>query len=296
MAAVYSPEHPDVTRLRREIAALEADLGGQGSSDALRTQLEQARLDLASARERYSAEHPDVKRLTSTVQRLEKDLAAAPPPPPVQSTQSPTNPAYIELAARLQAAQAEIRAWREKRVELQDRVKLYEARVMRTPQVERENRALLREYESTLAKYEDIKAKQAEAELGESMEMELKGEQFTLVEPPLLPEQPVKPNRIGLLLLGAVLSLAGGVGTAAVAESLDTTIHGRGDVFRALGVAPLAAIPEIITRAQRRTRKRRQFAAVAVGVGLMVLGLYLVHTLVIPVDLLWYSVLRNLSV
>ena len=47
-----------------------------------------------------------------------------------------------------------------------------------------------------------MKAKELQAELSKSLEEEQKGERFTLLEPPLFPDTPIKPNRRKLFMLG----------------------------------------------------------------------------------------------
>ena len=44
---------------------------------------------------------------------------------------------------------------------------------------------LARDLESTQAKYREVSQKRMEAQLAESLELERKGERFTLIEPPL---------------------------------------------------------------------------------------------------------------
>lgn len=49
-------------------------------------------------------------------------------------------------------------------------------------------------------KYEEIRAKQMSARISENLEQENKAERFALLEPPLMPEKPIKPNRKKSLL------------------------------------------------------------------------------------------------
>jgi uncharacterized protein involved in exopolysaccharide biosynthesis len=197
-----------------------------------------------NARQRYSSEHPDVKRLARIAANLEAELAK------VQEGASafigkPDNPAYIEIEARLEAADAEVVAWRAKQKELRGKLASYEERLTHTPQVEREYRTLTRDYENAEKRYQEVKARQLEAQLAESLEAERKGERFTMIEPPRLPQRPVAPNRMAIALLGLFLSIGGGVVIAAVAETMDHSLHGAKAVSRLLGETPLAVIPHI---------------------------------------------------
>ena len=78
------------------------------------------------------------------------------------------------------------------------------------PQVEREYRSLMRDYENALAQYQETKAKQSRADVGKQLESESKGERFTLIDPAALPEEPISPNRPAILFLGFVFSLGSG--------------------------------------------------------------------------------------
>jgi len=54
---------------------------------------------------------------------------------------------------------------------------------------------LLRDQETARRKYEEIRSKQMSAQVAENLEDEQKAERFTLLEPPLAPDVPIKPNR-----------------------------------------------------------------------------------------------------
>ena len=70
-SAVYFDTHPEVVRLKREIGALQAELGVGDDPELLREQLATARDQLASLRSRYTADHPQViagERVVTTPQ------------------------------------------------------------------------------------------------------------------------------------------------------------------------------------------------------------------------------------
>jgi len=207
----------------------------------------------------------------------------------------PDNPAYVLLRAQLEAANTEIRSLRAKREELQDKLTFYEERLTQTPQVEREYRTLTRDYENALAEYQEIKAKQMDAQLAEELETERKGERFTLIDPPRLPEEPIKPDRLAILFIGLVFSFAGGIGTGALAETLDTSVHGAKNITELLGAPPLAVIPYIETKVDRaRKFWRRTFTTVAL-VGSIALAAVLIHRLIMPLDVAWFVGLQQLG-
>ena len=77
----YSADHPDVTSIKREIAALEQETGYVESADDKRARLQVIEQELSVAQKTYTAEHPDVKRLQREIAALEDDLRNPPPAP-----------------------------------------------------------------------------------------------------------------------------------------------------------------------------------------------------------------------
>ena len=294
--AIYSPTYPDIVRLRREIAGLEAQQGAQPASNDLQRRLETAQGELAQAREKYTPEHPDVQRLEKQVAALQAALAAQPAPPSggtAAAAPEADNPAYVELEAQLAASKSQLATLDGQMAELRKRIAGYRHDISATPQVEREYRQLLTEYETAQHKYEEVRTKQMEAQVSQNLESDRKGERFTLIEPPLTPEKPVSPNRPLILILGLVLSLALAAGVTAVFESTDATVRGRRDVEELLEAPPLAVVPRIVTEREIRAGRRRMrlalWGAAAAGVAAVVV----VHVFYRPLDVLWFSTLRS---
>jgi len=140
-----------------------------------------------------------------------------------------------------------------------------------------------------------MKAKQSQAELSKSLEEEQKGERFTLLEPPLLPDTPVKPDRPKIFALGLVLSLISGIGMAGLAEVLDGGIRGARTLASVTKMTPLATIPYISTHKDAARKKRKVKIFVAAVIVLIVVSIAMVHFFYKPLDLLWFIILRKLN-
>ena len=292
----YGPEHPDLRTVEREIQGLQAEVTADGSANDVLRRLEDTRGALAAAREKYTGDHPDVQRLARTVESLERESQGMPAAERVRAARTnPDNPAYIQLKAQLDAVQTERAATERRIAELESRRDDFDRRLSRTPGVEREYRALMREYENAQLKYQEVRTKQREAEAAQNLEAQRKGERFTLIEPPLPPEQPVSPNRPVVLLLGWLASVGLALGAFALADALDGSVRGPRDLGRLVEVAPLAAIPEIRTLADRDRAgrgRRRGWIAGAAGLLALLLG---IHLFVRPLDILWLTLLRRLG-
>ena len=289
VSSVYGPRHPDLIRLTQEIEALERGLGVTTTSRDLRDELSFARGELDGARQRYSESHPDVIRLQRRVTDLEKRVGSA----TTRTSRAPANPAYARLQAEAKAVGSQLTSLYAKKEDLKQRVLGYEQRLTQTPQVERTYRALLRDQENAIAKFKEIQSKQGQAQLAQTLESERKGERFTLIESPQLPEEPIKPHRMGILLLGLLFSMAGGLGAVSLAERLDDTVRDRSDLASMSGLPTLATVP-YLPGAGDGMRKFGVGGAVSLG-AIAAVGVcaYLLHNHVMPLGELWTATLER---
>ncbi len=295
LSAIYAPDHPDVLRTKREIEGLEHAAGPVDSSNDLQRQLEDTRTQLAQLQKRYAPDYPDVERLQRQVIALTKQIAALPAAPSTKSSAQPDNPAYIEIKAQLDASTTQRASLLDKRATVQSTIDDLERRLAATPAVERDYDALVMQLDSEQFKYRDVRQKQMDAKLSENLEDEQKGERFTLIEPPLAPQQPMSPNRPLLLALGLVLALAAGAGTVALLESADGSVRDRRDLELLLEVPPLAVVPRMVTLAEAARSRWMRRATVIGTVGICALALLLTHLFYRPLDVLWDVALRKLG-
>ena len=97
------------------------------------------------------------------------------------------------------------------------------------------------------AKYDDLTKKYMESKVASGLEKGQMGERFTLIDAARLPEKPVCPNIPAILLIGLVLGIGAGVGSAALKEFSDQSVRTAGALSSALGLPVLAVIPDIVT-------------------------------------------------
>lgn len=293
VSGIYGPDHPDVLRIKREIAGLEASVGSVDNSADLARRLQAAQSDLATAKQKYSADHPDVLRLQRQVDTLQQQIKDAGATSPAAIT--PDNPAYIQVKAQLESARAQRSALVQKRAELNERIADLEGRMAKAPGVERDYAEMARELENAQISYNQIRQKQVDAQVSQNLEDERRGERFTLIEPPVPPEQPASPNRWAILLAGLLLALAAAFGTMLASENLDGSVRNRRDLEALLSVPPLAVLPWIETKADRRARQQRQRYSLAGAAATVVVALSLTHFFYRPLDVLWHVAIRHLG-
>ncbi|AFI84235.1 sugar transporter [Methylophaga nitratireducenticrescens] len=298
MQSKYSANHPDLQRVKREIDALEAEIGVAASPrEEVEMQLTSARSNLQTLKQRYAAEHPDVKAAAAEIDRLEQRLSDLPEEMSDEATTAngSTNPVYIEVSAKIDATEREIGRLRERQAELREKLAEYENRVYQTNQVQRAYQDLTRDRENKLAKYQELRAKQLEAELAQTLETENKGENFTLIEPPQVSNEAEKPNRKKLIAMGFVGSVGAGIGLAILVEMLFGGVRGYTQISRIVGKPPIVVIPIIQTDQQKRRKRRIIYSLIVLGIIFGLCAIALFHFFVMNLEVLWFKVLNKLS-
>lgn len=296
LKARYAPDHPDVVRTQREIAGLEPMVADDNDANDLLRELEDARGKLAAASQRYSPDHPDVLRLQRSVASLEAQVAAHAAVPRVEAARTnPDNPAYIQLRAQRESLLADRAATMQKQEQLRAKADDLRRRLALAPAVEKEYRQLATDYDNAQLKYHEVRSKQMEAQVSQNLETERKGEKFTLIEPPLLPEEPVSPNQPLVLTLGLLMSVVLALAVMVGRDALSSAVRSARDLETLLTVPPLVVIPVIETVADVAYRRRARRRALVGGIAGVAVAVICVHLFYRPLDLLWFSALRRMG-
>ncbi len=292
----YSANHPDVVKMRREIESLKKGMANSGDTQEQMKQLSGLRGELATMREKYTDDHPDVIKLKKSIASLEESQKhSAGSGASDAATKKPENPAYITMQSQLEGTVGELKTLQTKRSELKAKMASYETLIQQTPQVEREYLDLSRDHENSVRRYQELNAKQMEAQVAQEMEKGSRGERFSLIDPPQLPEKPHSPNRPAIILLGLILSIGGGVGYAGILESMDASVRGS-KALVGLVQAPLLGIIPYMENDEDRKRKQKGSNVLLLSIvgGIAVL-LLLVHFFWLPLDVVWYKAMRILE-
>ena len=290
-----SSDHPDMIRMKQELNSLEREAGGEASGDDVPKRLEGERASEAILMEKYGADHPDVVRTKQRIVSLERELEQLAQQPPKKLQFKPENPAYINIQSQLASTTASLQSLQKTKISLKKRAGEMAKRIERLPGVEPEYLDLLRNRENTVRKHQEITSRLMEAQVSEGLEVQRKGERFSLIDPADLPERPERPNRPVILVLAGFLALAGGFGAGAVSEQLDETIRTSQQLGLAAGVAPLAVIPHLSTDDDiSRVVLRRRLLRLS-GAGAVIAVVALSHYLWLPLDVVWFTTLRKLG-
>lgn len=221
----YKADHPDVVRVTKNIAELEA----KTQQEALQRPLSP---EAAPARPATPAEEQRQVRMRDL--RLEME-------------------GLDRVVAGKQQDEKTLRA----------KITEYQRRVEATPTRETELTGLLRDYATVQQQYSSLLSKQGDSKIAAALERRQIGEQFRLVDQPKLPGNPVWPNRPMIDLAGAVAGLAIGLGLVGFLEYRDNSFRTDEEVVRLLSLPVVAMIPVMLSGAERRALRQRAVLVLA---------------------------------
>jgi polysaccharide biosynthesis transport protein len=284
-----SDRHPDIIRLKNEIADLEAQVGDEDTSMEKENRLTILEKEMAEAKSKYGDRHPDVIRLSREADLLRGQLAQQKLAP--LSRQLPEersdNPEYMNLRAQIIVTESEIDALRQDRIRATQRLEDYQRRLEMAPFIDEQFNALTLDYENAKKKFDEVSQKLHAARIAQEMDLAERGERFRINHPAYIPNKPFKPNRLLIVLIGFVLGAGTAVVLAAAAEGLDSSIKTPDEMESVLGVPLLATISLYDSPREKRLRRFRRAAMTVSVVVLLLLGSVIVDRFVIPLDELW---------
>ncbi|RLB69452.1 MAG: lipopolysaccharide biosynthesis protein [Deltaproteobacteria bacterium] len=290
-----SAKHPDVKKLRREIAELETQVGDIDDSLDKAKRLEELQGRLVTLKGRLGTKHPDVIKLAKEVEILAAELKRLPPTAGKLAETNPENPAYINIRTQIASTSMEIKSRRREIEQLKREIAKYQQRIENVPRVERDFTQMSRDYDNAKYKYNEIMNKLMEARVAQGMEESRKGERFTIIDPAQLPERPIKPNRLAIVLIGFVLALGAGVGLGAVRENLNDTIKTEEELGRLTGLPVFTSIPLMESDKERRQKRNKKILIIVLLVAAIAVALLLFHLFVMPLDILLLKLQRKLA-
>ncbi len=123
--------------------------------------------------------------------------------------------------------------------------------------------ALERDRDTYQKIYEDLMAALGRSQVSNQIEQRDKGSVFNIVEPAVLPLNPVSPNRVKIILLGLLAGIGGGVAFIIMLDSMDKSVRTM-DTLKSFGLPVLAVIPHIQNTADAQKTKRKDILLYAI--------------------------------
>ena len=253
-ATTLRGEQDRLSMVDREIEAIQRGADDTLSAmkgtpgESLQSRVISLRSQLAVLRLTYTDKHPEVVRLKQDLADAEK-AAAAEKARPAADRQAVLNasPEYRGMVKERETAKMRIAELQRQQQAINGQIAAYQARVEAAPRVEQQMVSLQREYDLERKAYGDLTDKKQAAILNEELQRKQGGEQFAVLVPAGLPDEPFKPKPLRVMLMalaaGFVLGGAGVVGR----EYLDRSVHDARGLRDEFELPVLAEIPRIGT-------------------------------------------------
>lgn len=277
MQARYTPQHPDVRKLKEEIAKLQELKNRQVAGTADESDDSSGQNAVAAT----TGSAGDKGGSGGGGTDAAKNDAAAKSATPASSDDFPdvrpgTTASQLQAMAPLMQIQSELKS---NRMEIQNRegeIRALEARIQQvqallgaSPGIQAEMLNLTRDYAETKRAYDQLLEKRNASELATNLQRQQQGENFRIIDPPSLPEKASFPDRFKFALAGLAVGLGLAVLFGAGTEYLDDRIRNEQDLAEATPLPILVEIPPLPTESEIRAGRWKPWVAVAAMVLVM---------------------------
>src|SRR3974390_572074 len=225
----YTPDHPDVKKLKDTIARMESE--------------------------------KDTQQTKSDDDSKDSDKTSSATPSQLQAMTP-----VMQIQSQIKANKLEIQTREAQIARLEQKLNQYQARLNSTPGRQQELADIERNYDESKKEYDTLLGKTMQSSLATSLTRQQQGDQFRIIDPPSLPEKSSFPDRfkfsLAALAIGLGLAFVFGVGS----EFLDDRIRSESDLLNAAELPVLAEIPPLPTEQEIQAKRWQPWIALAAAV------------------------------
>lgn len=199
-----------------------------------------------------------------------------------------------EFSSKINALETKRKFLRDEMAEVETKISSLEEKIIKIPQVEQGLVALNRDYQAVKTQYERLLANTMKAQMAENLEQDLKAERFSLVEPPILPDRPFKPDIKKMIAASLAVSIGFPIGIVLLIGFLDKSIRGEKALEIITGHAPIAVVGYIETEDEMKSKALSQRTSLVAAPAALILITLSIHFLYLPIDTLVHEVIFRL--
>lgn len=239
----YTSRHPDIKRLKRQLVKAEAEK---------KRKTEQAKAEAKARGEKFDEGFVEDEVELKSVEQ-----------------------SRARVAKRIQEAESRVRGLINERKMLKEAILLTQRRIENAPAVAEKLNELTRDYDVLRTAYEKTHSKWLDASMSANLERTQRGEQFDVVDPAQIPDQPFRPNVKRSLPVAVIGALLLAVGLSFGLNFIDTSFTSVEQTESLTELPVLVVVPPLITHSEL-VRKRRNLMVLGVlysGAFLFLLGM-----------------------
>lgn len=263
--------------LRNELAnipeTLPADILNAGPPDDTERRIVEIEAQLRQLLSQYTEKHPDVvtlrRQMASLVAKQEatrKKLVEAGETADEVAFGEP-NPIYAQIRLRQIEFETQIEDLRRRAAAARAQAEALSAKAEDVPRVEAEFQRLNRDYNIIKARHDELLSRRESARMSQSREAVGQDVRYRMIEPPVISNKPVGPNRALFLTVVLVLSVIVGLGGGVILVMLDTSFSSLAELRNYTGLRVLGAVSDTRARGGRRFAEVAMLAAGFAGLG-----------------------------
>lgn len=235
------------TMLSQQEASWKSQQIGVQNPDTLDQQMAALQNELAALQAKYTPEHPDVVKLKAQIADLKRHMAED-PAPKSSGGASPSTlhepPAIQQLRAKVKQDDVNIADLMKSQRQIQDQIRVLQARVQSSPMVEQQFKELTRNYQTASEIYNELLKKRENSAMATDLEHQQESETFKVLDPPSLPLSPSFPKKVVFVGGGLGAGLALAVVVLYLLALSDKTMYSERDIELCLKLPVLTTVPD----------------------------------------------------
>ena len=225
---------------------------------------------------KFTDRHPEILKTKAEIEDLKRQIASAKTSPRDTSgiETSTLNPIYQQLREELNKTDAEMQSLKARSSELARQQQLAKGVLGGMPKEQEEWTKLQRDRTVYQHIYDDLLKKLETARVSNALELSDNGTKFKVVDPATLPQSPIKPDRVMLILFGIFFGMASGAGVVVGIDYLNHSFKNEESIEASLNIPVLVAIPSLAIESDTIAMKamdKKVYIATSVYLGLILL-------------------------
>lgn len=232
-----------IIALQRDNTLLRAERAARETASERDPLVAAAEADLAAAQAKYTENHPDIAIAKRRLDEA-RQLAAA------NQAKLPDD----TIDQQIEANNAQIEALRAMKAQEVTRLADVQSAMARSPLIQQRIAQQQQRLDLFNEQYESVTGRLRQAQANARAESEQKGERLSVIDPPVVPDDPISPNRPVLIAGGLLSGIGLGLFLALGLELFFRPLRDPEDIRRVVGSKPLGFIPTIESETEEQRR------------------------------------------
>ena len=132
--------------------------------------------------------------------------------------------------------------------------------------------------------------------MGEKLEEDQRSERFEVIEQPVIPQEPIRPDRLKFMAFCIFLAGAASGGLVLSLETVDASIRSASHLMSATKRRPVASIPYMPDPRRRKKITQGMIILCVIFVIMIAAGLAAIHNYFMPLDIFFFKLLAKMPV